>query len=54
MARLPGIHTTAIPTTRGDGTVHFKYPVTASERVCQWGLASLWVIAPLLAIAILW
>ena len=54
MARLPGIQTTAIPTTRGDGTVYFKYPVTTSERICQWSLASLWVVAPLLAIAVLW
>jgi hypothetical protein len=25
-----------------------------SERICQWGLASLWLLAPLLAIALLW
>jgi hypothetical protein len=54
MAKLPGIQTTAITMMRGDGTVHFKYPFTTSERVCQWGLASLWVVAPLLAIAVLW
>lgn len=54
MAKLSGIQTTAIPMTRGDGTVHFKYSVTTSERICQWGLVSLWVIAPLLAIALLW
>jgi hypothetical protein len=54
MAKLPGIQTTAIPTMRGDGTMYFKYPASMSERICQWGLASLWVLAPLLAIALLW
>ena len=54
MANLSGIQTTAIPTTRGDGTVDFKYPATMSERVCQWTLASLWVIAPVVAVAVLW
>lgn len=54
MAKLPGMQPTAIPTTRADGTVRFKYPVAPSERICQWALASLWVSAPLLAIALLW
>jgi hypothetical protein len=54
MANLSGTQTSAILTTRADGTVHFKDSVTTGERICQWGLVSLWVITPLLAIALLW
>ena len=54
MAKLPGVQTAAIPMTRGDGTMHFKYPAPTSEKICQWILASLWVLAPVLAIAALW
>ncbi len=53
MTKPSGIQTTAIPTTRGDGTVYFRYPGTRTEQVCQWGLISLWVIAPLVAITVL-
>ncbi|HSA90499.1 MAG TPA: hypothetical protein VLF42_11430 [Burkholderiales bacterium] len=55
MAKPPGIQTTtAIPTTRGDGTVHFKYAVPMSEQICQWALVSLWVLAPVMAVAVFW
>jgi len=53
MAKMPGIQTTAIPTTRGDGTVHFKYAVPMSEQICHWALVSLWVLAPAVALALL-
>ena len=45
---------TAIRTTRGDGTLHFRYPAPVSQQVCHWTLVLLWVLAPLTAIAALW
>ncbi|HEX2331553.1 MAG TPA: hypothetical protein VHI32_00115 [Burkholderiales bacterium] len=54
MSKLPGTQTTAIPTTRPDGTVYFKHVPPLGEQICHWTLASLWVLAPVLAVAALW
>jgi hypothetical protein len=46
--------TTVIPILRGDGTVHFRYPPKPlSERLCEWTLAGLWILVPLVVIATL-
>jgi hypothetical protein len=37
--------TTVIPILREDGTVYFQYgSKTAAERLCEWTLASLWLL----------
>lgn len=54
VGRRFGMDTTVIPILRGDGTVHFRYPPKPlSERLCEWTLAGLWILVPLVVIATL-
>jgi len=44
--------TTVIPILREDGTVYFQYgSMTAAERLCEWTLASLWLLVVAVSIA---
>ena len=46
--------TTVIPVLREDGTVYFQYRArTLGERLCQWTLALLWLLAAGVAVAAL-
>ena len=51
-----GTETTVIPVLREDGTVYFKYAAKPiSVRLCDWTLAFLWVLVPVVVIAtIVW
>lgn len=51
-----GTETTVIPVLREDGTVYFRYaPKPISVRVCDWTLAFLWVLVPVVVVAtIVW
>jgi hypothetical protein len=48
MASMAKAHAVAVTSTgswvlREDGTVYFNPTKTVGERLCQWGLASLWI-----------
>lgn len=51
-----GSETTVIPVLREDGTVYFRYaPKPISERLCDWVLAFLWLLVPVVGVAtIVW
>jgi hypothetical protein len=50
----PGSEATVIPILRDDGTVYFHYVgKTISERLCDWTLAFLWVLVPVVTAAVL-
>jgi len=51
-----GSETTVIPILREDGTVYFQYGTkTTGERLCEWTLASLWLLVIVVTVGtLLW
>lgn len=45
MATFRSDETTAVPVLRDDGTIYFRYAKTIGERLCEWAVASLWLLA---------
>jgi hypothetical protein len=56
LRRRFGVDTSITPILRQDGTVHFRYPPKpVVERLCEWSLAFLWILVPVVVIAtIVW